>query len=47
MLLNNLCYILYLFILYMLIQWIFKKGNGFSVGGEKKTSSDNCEIDEE
>ena len=42
MLLNILCYILYLFILYKLVQWIFKKDNGFSVGGEKNESTHNC-----
>ena len=39
MLLDILCCILFLFIIYKFIQWIFKWGNGFSVGGEEKTSS--------
>ena len=41
MLLDILCCIICLFIIYKLVQWIFKKGNGFRVGGKKKTSH-NC-----
>tara|TARA_Y100000593_G_scaffold94890_1_gene196979 strand:+ start:326 stop:811 length:486 start_codon:yes stop_codon:yes gene_type:complete len=56
MLLNIICRILScilcLFITYKLVQWIFKRGNGFSVGGFKPTSTkpdcpDGTEYDEE
>ena len=40
--LNILCCIICLFIIYKLIQWIFKWGNGFRVGGKKNESSHNC-----
>ena len=39
MLLDIFWCILYLFIIYKFIQWIFENGDGFGVGGQKKTSS--------
>ena len=47
MLLDILCCILCLFIVYKLIQWIFKRGNGFSVGGEDVDCPSGTEYDEE